>query len=282
MLKIFILLLAFSSLALIFSQILPFILTRFEQSQKKKFDKTFKQLDKMFMEVKRERLSFFFALSPIILGIAGFILFRNLLAILGGVALSFVLPSIIVKNLEKRRKEKFRNQLIDALSLLSGCLKSGLSFLQAINVVTEEMPPPMSQEFNLFLSENQMGVPFEESLARLNKRMYSEELNMMITSLLVARETGGDLTKIFERLVVTIRQKNKIARQVETLTLQARWQGMIMMALPIIFAFGILRISPHFFGTMLRSEIGKLLLIYAFISQIIGMLLIRHLSKVEV
>jgi tight adherence protein B len=282
MLKILILILSFSSIGLILWQVLPNVLERFEQSQKKKFDKTVEKLDKMFVEVKREKVFLFFALGPLILGIAGFVLFHNLLVTIAGLVLGFALPSIIVKNLENKRKQKFRNQLPDALLLLSSSLKSGLSFLQAIEVVVEEMPAPISQEFSVFLNENKMGVSFEDALERLNKRMYSEELNLMVTSTLVGRETGGDLSRIFERLVETIRQKNKIARQVETLTLQARWQGMIMMALPIVFAFGISKMNPRFFDIMLHSEIGRFLLIYALISQVVGMFLIRHLSKVEV
>lgn len=282
MLKFLILIFTFSAIGLILSQILPQLLSRFEQAQKKEFDKTVEKLDKMFVEIKREKLLSIFTLGSLILGLAGFILFRNLLAVLGGMVLGFALPSIIVKNLENKRKQKFRNQLPDALLLLSSSLKSGLSFLQAIEVVVEEMPAPISQEFSVFLNENKMGVSFEDALERLNKRMYSEELNLMVTSTLVGRETGGDLSRIFERLVETIRQKNKIARQVETLTLQARWQGMIMMVLPIVFAFGISRMNPRFFDIMLHSEIGRFLLIYALISQVVGMFLIRRLSKVEV
>lgn len=282
MLKILILILAFSSISLIFWQILPLLSARFEQAQKKKFDKTVEKLDKMFVEVQREKVFPLFALSPFILGITGFILFKSFLAILAGIALGLILPSLIVRNLEKKRKRKFHNQLVDTLLILSNSLKSGLSFLQAIEVVVEEMPAPISQEFNLLLNENKIGIPFEDSLERLNKRMYSEELNMMVTSVLVARETGGDLNKIFERLTVTIRQKKKISQQVETLTLQARWQGMIMMALPIVFSFGVAQINPHFFDMMLKSQIGRFLLIYAVISQVIGMLMIHRFSKVEI
>lgn len=282
MIKIFILILVFSSVGLISRNLLPLVVAKARKSRKKEFDETVEKLDKMFVEVKREKLFFLFALGPVILGIAGYILFQNLLAVLTGLGLGIVLPRLVVKNIEKRRKQKFQNQLIDASLLLSNSLKSGLSLLQAIEVVTEELPPPMSQEFGYVIKEIQMGVSLEEALLRLKKRMYSEGLNMMVTSILVSRETGGDLTKIFERLVSTIRQKNKIAQQVKTLTLQARWQGTIMAALPIVFAFFISRLNPHYFTAMLNSETGKALLLYALVSQVIGIIMIRHLSKVEV
>jgi len=209
-------------------------------------------------------------------------LFQNVLAVLVGLGLGLVLPSLIVQNIEKRRKRKFQNQLIDASLLLSNSLRSGLSFLQAVEVVVEEMPPPISQEFSYVIKEVQMGVSLEKSLSRLNKRMYSEDLNMLVTSILVAQKAGGDLSKIFESLVKTVRHKNKVSQQVTTLTLQSRWQGMIMMALPILFAFGMTRLNPRYFETMWHSQIGRALLIYAGISQILGIMMIRYLSKVEV
>ena len=282
MIEIAILLVIFISAVLILSQVLPLILAKFHKVQKKKFDKTVDKLDKMFVDVKKEKVFPFFAVSPLVLGVLGFILFQNPLAILAGIALGLALPTFVVKNLEKRRKKKFHRQLVDALLLLSSSLKSGLSFLQAIEVVVEEMPPPISQELQLFLNENKMGVPFEDALTRLGKRMPSEDLNMLITTILVGRETGGDLGKIFERLVSTIRQKDKIANQVETLTLQARLQGIIMMILPIIFAYGIMQINPKFFETMLSSDRGRMLLGYAVVSQLLGMIMIRKFSQVEV
>ena len=282
MLIMVILLLIFIAAVLILSQVIPLILAKFHKVQKKKFDKTVDKLDKMFVDVKKEKVFPLFAVSPLVLGVLGFVLFQNPLAILAGIALGLALPTFVVKNLEKRRKKKCHRQLVDALLLLSSSLKSGLSFLQAIEVVVEEMPPPISQELQLFLNENKMGVPFEDALTRLGKRMPSEDLNMLITTILVGRETGGDLGKIFERLVATIRQKDKIASQVETLTLQARLQGMIMMILPIIFAYGIMQINPKFFEIMLGSDKGRMLLVYAVISQMLGMIMIRKFSQVEV
>lgn len=283
MLKIAIFLLTFGSAALFFTAALPLIIARYERTQLKKYKQTVDKLDTMFVEVKRQRLSYIiFTTFPLALGIAGFVLYNNMFAGLGGVVLGLLLPSLVIQNLEKIRKRRFQGQLIDALLTLANCLKSGLTILQAFEVVVEEMPAPIGQEFRLLLNENKMGIPFEDSLNKLNKRMYSDELNMMVTSILVARETGGDLSTIFERLVFAIRQKNKIARQVETLTLQARWQGLIMMALPFLFAFTVFRMNPDFFDIMLGTSLGRGLLIYAVFSQIFGIFLVKRMSKVEV
>ncbi|MCM8800170.1 MAG: type II secretion system F family protein [Candidatus Omnitrophica bacterium] len=282
MLKFLILIFISGSLILLGSSILSLFLTHLEKIHKKRLEETVNKLETLFVDVEKKKLSRLFLFTPVGFSLFGFLILRNLLGVIIGLILGLSFPTLVVKNIEKRRKKKFRDQLIDALLLISNSLKSGLSFLQAIEVVVEEMPPPISQGFKILLNENKMGLPFEESLQRLNKKMYSEELNLMVTSILVARETGGDLSRIFERLVYTLRQKNKILRQIETLTLQARLQGMIMMVLPIIFAFGITQVNPRYFDTMLHSEIGRFLLLYAVFSQIIGMFLIRRLSKLEV
>lgn len=282
MLKIFVLLLTFISAGLFLTQILPLITQRITIFQKKKFDKTAEQLDKMFVDIEREKFFPMFAVSPIVLGILGLVLFNNFIAGFLGLVLGIILPSLAVQILEKRRRRKFQHQLIDALLIMSSSLKSGLSLLQTIEVVIEEMPPPISQEFKLVLNATKLGIPLERAIDMLNKRMYSEELGMVVTSILVSRDTGGNLSKIFSRVVYTIRQKTKISQQVNNLTLQARWQGMIMMFLPIIFGIGAYRMSPDFFTQMLSSQTGRALLLYALFSQAIGMFMIRRLSKVEV
>jgi tight adherence protein B len=282
MVKLAILLLVFSSTGILLFQLLPFITTKFEQVQRKKLKKTTDKLDKMFVDVRKERLLLIFMVTPFVLCIGAFMIFSNLIAAGAGLVAGLVLPQLIVKKLEARQKDKFQKQLVDGILVLSGSLKSGLSLLQAIEVLVEEMPPPISHEFNLVLSEHKVGMTPEEALERLNKRMYSDELNMLITSILVVRQTGGDLSNIFEGLVYTIRQKAKIAQQVKSLTVQARYQAIILALLPILFAGIITQTTPDFFQVMFTNEKGRALLIYAVFSQIIGMVLLRKLSKVEV
>ena len=114
----------------------------------------------------------------------------------------------------------------------------------------EEMPPPLSQEFGL--EEARMGMDLEESLGRLNKEMDSEDLNLMATAILVARETGGNLLEVFSRLSESIRQKSRIFEQIKSLAAQARWQGVIMSALPVVFSvfynraikYGLYELNP--------------------------------------
>jgi tight adherence protein B len=184
--------------------------------------------------------------------------------------------------MERVRKEKINSQLINALMIVSSCLKGGLSFIQAIEVLVEEMPPPISQEFGLVLRENKMGLSLEESLRRMHERLRISDLSMAITAILVARETGGDLTKVLSRLITNIRDNTKLKENIRNLTLQGRMQGMIMTVLPFVFIAIVISFDKHHFDIMFASQQGRLLLALAIILQIIGIVLIQKFSILKI
>lgn len=199
-----------------------------------------------------------------------------------GITLGLALPSLVIKRLQQQRKARFQAQLIDGVQLISSSLKGGLSLLQAIEVLVEELPAPISQEFGLVLRENKMGITLDESLKRINERVNIEELGLLVNSILVAKETGGDLTKVLSRLSTTIRDNRKLKESIKTLTLQGRMQGIIMLVLPFFFIAGVLSINRNHFNIMLETEQGRMLLMLAVILQAVGMLLIRKFSTIKI
>jgi tight adherence protein B len=282
LLKVVILLFTFASAYILAYQVIPMLTNKLHSVHSKKISLAQQQLDGMFMPVKREKLFLLYALLPLATGGVAFFLFYNMtLALISGFVGS-ILPAFIIKVLEHKRKQKFLNQLVDGLMVISSSLKGGLSLLQALEVLVEEMPPPISQEFGLILRENKIGLTLEESLRRLNERLKLEELGLMINSVLVARETGGDLTKVFSRLAITIRDNRKLKDNIQTLTLQGRLQGVIMSALPFIFAWWVVSFNKEHFDIMLAHEKGRMLLIVAVVLQAIGMFLIRKFSIIRV
>ena len=281
-LKLSILILAFGSVYLIAQQIIPFITQRLYRVQAQKVSQAEQQLEQMFVAVKREKLFLYYTLSPLMLAGATFFLFNQpIIAFVGGL-LGFALPAFIVKQMEHRRKQRFQGQLVDGLMVISSSLKGGLSFLQAIEVLVEEMPAPISQEFGLILRENKMGLTLEDSLKRLNTRMNLEELSLMVNSILVARETGGDLTKVFSRLSTTIRDNHKLKESIRTLTLQGRMQGIIMSILPFVFVWWVLTFNREHFNVMLNTDKGRMLLLVAAVLQVTGMILMRKFSIIKI
>lgn len=261
---------------------MPMILNKAYNLQEKKLQQAEKKLDDMFIVVQRQRLFLFSVLSPLVLGLAGLVLSRNLLLALLMFAVGIYLPKLVLRYLENQRKNRFETQLIDGLMVLSSSLKASLSFLQALEVLVEELPNPISQEFGLMLRENKMGVSLDESFKRLNQRMDVEELRLLTNAVLVARETGGDLTKVFGRLVTTIRDNTKLRDAVRTLTLQGRLQGAIMSVLPFVFIVVVMGFNRNYFAVMLSSEQGRFLLFIAVILEIIGIFLIRRFSRIRI
>lgn len=282
MLQITIWLLLASSVGILAYKIIPAFMQGYSRSQTQKMETAVKSLGEMFIFTEKHRMLQIFTLTPLSLGLIGFILTRSLLGWGIGIAVGLLLPRIIIKNLSLQRRNKFQSQLVDGLMVLSSSLRAGMSLTQAFEVLVEEMPPPIRDEFALTLRENQMGVSLEDCLDHLRQRMPVDELDLISTAISIARETGGDLTEIFSQLVNTMRETKKLEGRVKALTVQGRLQGIIMMILPIAFGIFIYFVNPQSIEVMLTDPLGRTLLIWGIISQGIGMILIRKFSKVEV
>jgi tight adherence protein B len=281
MLEIMIFLFVFSLVLLFFSQGFPLIAELLRKIQEKKVSRATKQLDTMFIDIKPEKLFLYNTVSPMALGLACFILTRNFIVTFAGMGLGLFLPTFIINTMKAQRKQRMQSQLVDALMILSSSLKGGLSLLQAIEVLVEESNPPLSQEFGWVLRENKMGVSLEESLKRLNERVEIEEVKLMTNSILVSRETGGDLTKVLSRLSTTIRDNRKLKDTIRTLTLQGRLQGLIMSVLPFFFVAAVISFNRNHFDIMFESEEGRKLIFLAIGMQTVGLILIQKFSRAK-
>jgi tight adherence protein B len=274
--------LAFFSCAALTFTLIPLLSEKFRESNRSRSEKLAAQMERALLgeDIKKKTVRLYI-LAPVLLGGAGFLFApaeMRLFGLIGGLVLGFLTPSIYVQNLIKQNRSKFDNQLIDALMIMSSSFRGGLSLIQAMEAVAEEMSDPISSEFSMVLGENKMGVSLEEALNHLYQRMTSPSLQQMITAILLARETGGNLPSIFSRIVNSIREKRKIQQNIETLTLQGKIQGVVMSLLPIGFAFVIYSTNPHFLQNMLSTDTGRGLLIYAAISECIGAYLIWKIS----
>lgn len=282
MFKIIIFILMCGSVSFLAYQYIPSFLHRYSQIQKVRVDKITPKLDSMFIFTERHRLLRIYTVIPLSLALVGFIMFRNPIGLFVGVAAGLVLPPVIIRNISIKRRNNFQAQLVDGLIIISSSLRAGLSLNQAMEVLAEEMPPPISDEFALVIRENKMGVALEDCLAHLKLRMPADDLDLIITAINIARETGGNLTDIFGQLVFTMREKKKLEDRVRALTVQGRLQGYIMMVLPIAFGVFMYFVSPSNFQVMLSDKLGQMLLVWSVISEGIGIILIRKLSKIEV
>jgi tight adherence protein B len=156
---------------------------------------------------------------------------------------------------ENKRKKKYAIQMVDSLNLLANGLRAGLTMPQAIGMVVDEMPPPVSQEFNLVLQQAKIGVPLDEALENLKKRVYTEDNEMFVTSVNILRETGGNLAETFDTIVMVIRERVRLQLKIETYVAQGKVQAYIIGSMPfamiLLFGSGDPEYFPLLFGTIL-------------------------------
>lgn len=240
------------------------------------------RLNEMFMEVSVSKLVFIDTVVPIIAGLMAYLLTKNWIIALVFAGLGLIAPYFVIKQMEKNRKNKFAYQLIDGLMIISSSLKAGLSLPQAFEALSEEMTPPLSQEFTLVLRQLQMGVSLDTALYNLKNRVRVPELDMAVTAIMVARETGGNLTDILTQVANTIRERNRLISRVNALCIQGKMQGTIMSILPIVFGIFVYQTDKQFFDIFFRDEVGRILLAVAVILEILGIFFIRKFSNIDV
>lgn len=170
-------------------------------------------------------------------------------ALVGGIVLSFA-PNLYVAYAARKRIKAFNNQLGDGITLMANSLRSGYSFLQSMDLVSREAPPPMSSEFRRVVQEIGLGLSTEEALANLMRRVPSDDLDLLITAVNIQHEVGGNLAQILETIGHTIRERVRIKGEIQVLTAQGRISAYVITALPIVLAIGITVINPDYMAPM--------------------------------
>lgn len=273
--------LVFSTVGLIGYVVIPNVYGRAAVLSEERQRKLSIRMEHLMPRQEAKKIGRIMVLAPLFM--AGFFYFLfppglNLFGVLFGLIAGFLFPSIYIQALARRTREKFNDQLIDALMIMSSSFRGGLSLVQALEAVIDEMPNPINKEFGIVLGENKMGVSLEEALNHLYNRLPLPAVQQMITAILLARETGGNLPVIFTRIVTNIRETKKIQQNLATLTIQGKLQGIVMSLLPIGFAFVVYSTNKQIFQHMLTSDLGRAMLMYAVVSETIGAFLIWKIS----
>jgi tight adherence protein B len=174
-------------------------------------------------------------------------------ALAGGVGGLF-LPRMYVGSLQAKRLATFDNQLGDMLNLVVNGLRAGVSVMQALESVGKELPPPISTEFRRVVQEMQLGLPMEQALSNLVRRIPSKDLDFVVTAINVQREVGGNLAEILDTITYTIRERVRIKGEIEVLVAQGMYTGYIISLLPLLLAAFLFLINRSYM--MLPFEPG--------------------------
>ena len=203
------------------------------------------------------------------------------LAPLAGIVF-FTVPFLWLLNKRASRMKKFASQLPDALELVARALRAGHSLAAGLHVVAEEMPSPIAEEFSRVYEEQNLGIPIDDALRNVTERVPNLDLRFFVTSVLVQRQTGGDLAEILDKIGYVIRERFRILGQVKALTAEGRLSGIILLALPFGLFLMMLHIKYDYIEKLWTHELGIKMSIAALIMQLLGAVVIRHIVNIKV
>jgi len=207
---------------------------------------------------------------------------ESLTASVGFAMLAACVPGIYVNARKRDILQKLEQQLPDTIALISNTLKSGYSFLQAVDTAAKELPPPISLEFQQILKEISLGVNTEKALESLGKRVQSQDLELIIMAVLIQRQIGGNLSEILDNISETIRSRIKVKGEIKILTAQGRISGIIISLLPVALGVILYFINPSYISELFENPVGWAMIILAVVMQGIGIFLIRMIIRIEV
>jgi tight adherence protein B len=214
---------------------------------------------------------------------------RNPLMLLVGAIVGFLLPRLWLGRRKGGRLNAFNKQLPDTITLIANALRAGSSFLQAIELVVRESRPPVSTEFGRVIREVNLGLPFEQALDNMVRRVKSDDLELMATAISIQHTVGGNLAEILDSIAYTIRERVRIKGEIRTLTAQQRLSGYVVGFLPIGLAGFIYLAAPKFFDPMfakppevLGLPAGVIIMFVGGFMMFLGFMLIRKIVDIEV
>lgn len=207
--------------------------------------------------------------------------FNLLMVAIGGVA-GFIAPRLYLRHLERQRMLKLEDQLVDAITLVANSLRSGMSVLQGLEMVTREMGPPIRVEVGFALRENKLGKPLPDAFDALKKRVRSDDLALVVNAMNIAMETGGQLSEVFSRLAESMRERHRIKGRIATLTSQGRLQGIVMTLLPWFMGAAMFVIDREMMKPMLSTLPGQLMLVSVLVLEAVGWVLISRVIAVDI
>lgn len=207
--------------------------------------------------VTPEQLFFLTTVSGFIGGALLYTLFGD--ALLGGIGaiVGLILPQVGVYMAQAQELKKFDLQLVDALTTMSNSMKAGNSLIQAIEMVAKEMSPPISTEFSILIKENRLGVQLDKALMNLTRRVASPNLELVVSSITVVRQAGGDLPKVFDTIAETIRERIRMEGRINALTAQGKLQGLVLALVPVGLVLVFNSIDPTLMAVLVEDPLGN-------------------------
>jgi tight adherence protein B len=231
-------------------------------------------------------LAYRVVLMAVVLGVLGasaaWILTHQLLAALGAAAAGAALPFMKILRDRSRRIQKIEEQLPEAVDMMKRALRAGHPFSGAIKLVSEEMQAPVAGEFKTTFSDLNYGNDVRRAMLGLLQRVPSVPVMALVTSVLVQKETGGNLAEILGQISTVIRGRFRLERKVRTLSAEGRLSTWVLALVPLVLFGVIWTTTPDYLPTLIEHPVGKRLIVYGLISAAVGIVWIRRIIRIDV
>lgn len=212
--------------------------------------------------------------------IAGLLLGNPLIG-LGAFVLGAAVPFLQLRQRRLKVLKQLNEQLPDALMLVINGLRAGNSFLQSLMIVSKQMSGAISKEFATTVGEINWGLPVETALSNLSERIGTLDIELVVAAMIIQRETGGNLSEILMNIHDTVRDRIRIAGEVQALTAQGRLSGIVLTSLPVGVGGLFFLISPGYLSVLFTDPRGHMLIGAAIAAQLLGIVFIRKLVDIK-
>ena len=249
---------------------------------REKVENQVKELDELYIKMVPQKLFYLNITSCFLMFVLVSILTSSILL---GVLCSpsgLFISKLWIKFMRMRRLNLFNEQFLDAIGVISNALKSGLSLQQALARVALQYPSPLSQELSMVSKEVALGVPLERSLLNICKRVESEDLDLFVTATSVVKDTGGNLSEMFDTIADTLRERNTIRGKIKGLTAQGRMQGIVIGIMPVALGFILYKLDPNLIMPLFNDPIGWAILFIIVLFEAIGAFFIAKIIRIDV
>lgn len=211
----------------------------------------------------------------------GGILIQTVLGAVVGAAIGVIAGLMWLSIRIKRRQDAFAGQLSDMLTMVSNALRSGFSFMQAIELVAKEMGDPMSKELTKVIAEIRIGTTMDKSLEEMARRMQSSDFELVVTAVEIQRQVGGNLAQILDTICETVQNRVRMRREVNSITAQGRMSGWVLAGLPFVIAMLLEMVNPAYINILFEETTGKIAIGVAIGMEIVGFLFIRKIVNIR-
>ena len=248
-------------------------------------------LAELFMfDIRPRQLTFvMFGAAMVVGAVLGLFVYQSDVggwAVLGGVAVGtlvgYWVPRLVIHLMQKRRRQKLNDQLIDGLVTLANGMRAGLNLVQSMKLIETNAQPPISQEFALMLREFEHGTSVDEVMRRASVRIKLHHYKLLFAAMETARQRGGNLPETLDRLGESLREILRLEEKVRALTAENRMSARMMGAMPAVIAGIYYMIEPTWVKALLESQYGLLILLVALALWAIGFLWIRKIMTFEI